>query len=112
MRKVLWGVVVIFLTVGLAACGKKSAPESEEDLNPANAVEKYGGVMGKTYKRAKSFDALLSLKHDITSFQVEQGRWPTSLQELVEKEYTKELPKPPEGMSFKYNPGNGSIRLE
>ncbi len=112
MKKFLLVILVVFLAVGLGSCGKKSAPESEEDLNPANAVEKYGGVMGKTYKRAKSFDALLSLKHDITSFQVEQGRWPASLQELVEKEYTKELPKPPEGMSFKYNPENGSIRLE
>jgi len=105
-------LAVIFLAVGITSCGKKSAPASEEDLNPANAIQKYGGVMGKTYKRAKSFDALLSLKHDITSFQVEQGRWPSSLQELVEKGYTKELPSPPEGMSFKYNPDNGSIRLE
>ena len=112
MKKVLLGVMIIFLAIGLAACGKKSAPSSEENLNPANAIEKYGGVMGKTYKRAKSFDALLTLKHDITSFQVEQGRWPASLQELVEKEYTKELPKPPEGMKFSYNPTNGSIRLE
>ena len=112
MKKILLGVAVIFLAIEFAACGKKSAPPSDESLNPANAVEKYGGVMGKTYKRAKSFDALLSLKHDITSFQTEQGRWPNSLQELVEKEYTKELPQPPEGMSFKYNPQNGSIRLE
>jgi len=31
---------------------------------------------------------------------------------LVEKGYTKELPSPPEGMKFSYNPQNGSIRLE
>ena len=112
MKKIwLWPAVVL-LVFGLAACGKKSAPSSGENLNPANAIEKYGGVMGKTYKRAKGFDSLLSLKHDITSFQVEQGRWPSALQELVEKGYTKELPQPPEGMSFVYDPQNGSIRLE
>jgi len=112
MKNVVLILMVIFLAIELTACGKKPVPASEEGLNPANAIQKYGGVMGKTYKRAKSFDALLSLKHDITSFQVEQGRWPSSLPELVEKGYTKELPSPPEGMSFKYNPDNGSIRLE
>ena len=112
MKNVILILMVIFLAIGLAACSKKPAPASEEGLNPANAIQKYGGVMGKTYKRAKSFDALLSLKHDITSFQTEQGRWPSSLQELVEKGYTKELPSPPEGMAFSYNPQNGSIRLE
>ncbi|MFA5393272.1 MAG: hypothetical protein WC081_01390 [Candidatus Ratteibacteria bacterium] len=103
-------LAVIFLAIGITSCGKKSAPE--EGLSPANAIQKYGGVMGKNYQRAKSFDVLLSLKHDITSFQTEQGRWPSSLQELVEKGYTKELPKPPEGMKFSYNSQNGSIRLE
>ena len=112
MKNVVFFLMVVFLAIGLTACGKKPVPASEEGLNPANAIQKYGGVMGKTYKRAKSFDALLSLKHDITSFQTEQGRWPSSLQELVEKGYTKELPSPPEGMSFKYNSNNGSIRLE
>ena len=112
MKNVVLVLMVIFLAIGLTTCGKKPVPVSEEGLSPANAIQKYGGVMGKTYKRAKSFDALLSLKHDITSFQTEQGRWPSSLQELVEKGYAKKLPEPPEGMKFSYNPQNGSIRLE
>ena len=62
MKNVVLILMVIFLAIGLIACGKKPAP--------------------------------------------------SSLQELVEKGYAKELPSPPEGMSFKYNPDNGSIRLE
>jgi len=112
MKNVVLVLAVIFLAIGLTGCGKNPAPAAEEGLTPANAIQKYVGVMGKAYKRAKFFDTLLSLKHDITSFQTEQGRWPSSLQELVEKGYAKELPSPPEGMIFKYNPDNGSIRLE
>ena len=112
MKNVVLVLMVIFLAIGFTACGKKPAPATEEGLSPANAIQKYGGVMGKTYKRAKSSEALFSLEHDITSFQAEQGRWPSSPWELVEKGYIKELPSPPEGMRFKYNPDNGSIRLE
>jgi hypothetical protein len=112
MKKIGLVLAVVFLVVGLTGCGKKSGSSSEENLNPANAIEKYGGVMGKSYKRAKSLDVLLSLRHSIRSFQFTEGRFPNSLQELVDKNYIKELPHPPEGMQFTYDPKAGTVGLK
>jgi competence protein ComGC len=37
------------------------------------------------------------LKNKINTFQIQEGRYPNSLDELVEKGYIEKLPEPPEG---------------
>jgi len=106
-------LVIISLTIGLVSCGKKHEPASESPaLTPGNAIEQYGGVMGKTYQKAKTMDIILPLKQLVDSFYVQEGRYPTSLPELVDKGYIKELPKPPTDREISYDPDTGAVRLK
>ena len=113
MKRLVLFLAVISLAVGLAACGKKREPAPESPaLTPGNAIEQYGGVMGKTYQKAKAMDMILPLKQLVDSFYVQEDRYPTSLQELVDRGYVKELPKPPAGREISYDPSTGIVRLK
>lgn len=108
MGKYKWLIIVI-LCLGLAACSKK---EKKEELTPFNALEKYGGVMSTAMKKSKAMDDVLYLKNKINTFQIQEGRYPSSLNELVEKGYIEKLPEPPKGMSLKYDPSTGDVSVE
>lgn len=107
-------ITTIALILGLCfsfSCSKKSKPQ-ESPRTTTNPVEQYGGVMSKTLKTAKGMDAVLPLKQIIDSFYVEQGRYPATLQELIEKNYIKEIPAPPKGYKYSYDGSTGKIGLE
>lgn len=102
--------IILFLCLAaMVSCNKKG---KEEGLTPFNAIEKYGGVMGTAMKKSKAMDDVLYLKNKINTFQIQEGRYPYSLDELVEKKYIEKLPEPPKGMSFRYDPSTGSINVQ
>ena len=106
-------MAVVSLTIVLVSCGNKHKPAPESPaLTPGNAIQQYGGVMGKTYQKAKAMDVVLPLKQLVDSFYVQEGRYPTSLPELVDKGYIKELPKPPAGREIYYDPVTGAVSLK
>jgi len=113
MKRLVLSLVVISLTFGIVSCGKKHKPAPESStLTPGNAIQQYGGVMGKTYQKAKTMDVVLPLKQLVDSFYVQENRYPTSLQELVDKGYIKELPKPPTDREIYYDPATGAVSLK
>ncbi len=77
-----------------------------------NAAEQYANVMVKTRQKAKGMDSVLPLKQLVDSYWAEQGKYPASLQELVTNGYINELPAPPAGMEFTYDPATGSVALQ
>ena len=109
------GIILIFSSIlfiiTLSGCNKKKK-EEENRLTPLNAPAKYGETMGKAMKKAKIMDIVLPLKNTIDTFYIEEGRYPESLQELVDKGYIKEIPKPPEGMNYYYDSKTGKIELK
>lgn len=113
MKRLVLSLVLISFTVSLVSCGKKHKPAPESPtLTPGNAIQQYGGVMGETYQKAKAMDVVLPLKQLVDSFYVQEGRYPTSLQELVNKGYIKELPKPSADRKIYYDPATGSVSLK
>ena len=113
MKMLVLSLVVISLTIGLVSCGKKHKPTpASPTFTPGNAIQQYGGVMGKTYQKAKAMDVVLPLKQLVDSFYVQEGRYQTSLQELVNKGYTKELPKPQADREIYYDPATGAVSLK
>ncbi|HNQ35435.1 MAG TPA: hypothetical protein PKN80_05140, partial [bacterium] len=94
------GLTVLFLLLLLFAtgCGRKSDQASSDRLQgPASTLKEYGGVMGNALKKARSIDVLVPLRQTIETFKVQEGRYPASLEELVEKKYLPEMVKPPAG---------------
>ena len=105
-RKIMIYLCLLTLLLVVSCSRKKKA---EEKLTPFNAAEKYGGVMGTALKRSKAMEDILYLKNKINTFQIQEGRYPSSLDELVEKKYIEKLPQPPAGMTFHYDPSTGSV---
>jgi len=103
-------IISFVLLLLLVSCGKKK--ESPESLTPLNAGEKYGEVMGKAMKKSQAMDDILYLKDKINAFQIQFGKYPSSLDELVEKGIIEKLPEPPKGMRFVYDPRVGGVEVK
>lgn len=103
-------MLFILSCVSMTSCKKKE--QSGENLNPLNAVEKYGGVMSKTLKKSKAMDDVMYVKNKINTFHRQEGRYPTTLNELVEKNYLEKLPELPKDTVFNYDPATGSLNVK
>lgn len=103
----------------LAGCGKKNeAPpastttnQSASSGNPLTAPVDYLGAMNQAKKAAERTVDVASIGQAIQMFNVEQGRFPKDLNELVTLKYYPRLPEPPYGMKFDYDPATGKFRV-
>ena len=104
--KIICCLVLLFL---FTSCGKKKDAES---LTPMNAASKYGEVMGRALKKSSAMQDILYLKNKINTFQIQEGRFPNSLEEIKEKRYIDKLPDPPAGMKFVYDSTTGKVSVQ
>jgi hypothetical protein len=54
---------------------------------------------------------LAALNQAVAMFNVDQGRFPTDLNELVDKKYMSKLPAPPRGMKLVYDAAAGKVSV-
>ncbi|MCL5408598.1 MAG: hypothetical protein M1135_01035 [Candidatus Omnitrophica bacterium] len=107
--------ICLFISVGLTACSKKSKEKNTgSGITPSNLPEKYGQVQVNALNEGKATDDVAFLKSEIEVFYMKEGRYPKSLQELVSMGIIKQnqMPKPPEGMQFIYNPKTGNVSFK
>ena len=106
MKQLLLGLGLI---VFLAGCGKEadqSAPTPAPSVNnPLTTAIKAQQNMVKTVD-------LTTLTRGIEMFQVQEGRLPKDLNELVAKKYVPALPEPPAGSKFVYDAAKGTVTIE
>ncbi|MBL6764628.1 MAG: hypothetical protein ISQ14_06710 [Verrucomicrobiae bacterium] len=89
-----------------AACGAKDAPPG---TNPVNAPTDYLGAVAKGKKKSESTLGALQVAPVIQQFEAAEGRFPKSLQEMVDKGYLSALPEAPQGMKASYDPQTGAF---
>ncbi len=113
--------------VGLLAvgCGRKNPPQptaaaaspatntnaTAVGQNPLMAPVDYLGVLNKAQKTAVNVVDTASLKKSVDLFYANEGRFPKDLNELVTKQYYAQLPAPPYGKKFQYDPQSGQISI-
>lgn len=104
--------------LALVGCGKHSqasAPEATSSptagQNPITAPVDYLGAVGKAQKAAVKTIDTVSIAQAIRMFQVEEGRLPKDLDELVTEKYLPTLPTPPAGMKFQYDARTGRVTV-
>jgi hypothetical protein len=104
--------------LALVGCGKRdqaSAPETTSSpaagQNPITAPVDYLGAVGKAQKAAVKTIDTVSIDQAIRMFQVEEGRLPKDLNELVQEHYLPTLPTPPAGMKFQYDARTGRVSV-
>ena len=105
---------LLLLSVILIGCGEQqtsSPPPAAAEPKPGAAEGTYLGNLADAQKRAVKSVDITSLNSAIQTFQVQEGRNPKDLNELVEKKIMSKLPPPPAQMKFEYNPVDATVKV-
>jgi hypothetical protein len=79
--------------------------------NPLNAPADYVGALGKAKQTAVKTADTSTLNQAIQMFNVDQGRNPKDLNELVEKKFIPKIPDAPYGMKLEYDATAGKVKV-
>ncbi len=108
----------IFALAGLllAGCGNnQSKPaqgtNSATGGNPLDSGGGYIGALGRAQNNAVKTIDTASLDQAIQMFNVQEGRNPKDLNELVEKQLIGKIPPVPYGMRLEYDPTTGKVAV-
>lgn len=100
-----------------AGCGDNSSNSTQSaatnsvDTSAASAPAEYLGALARSKQTADKTIETTSINKAIELFQVDKGRLPKDLDELVKEKYLPQLPKPPVGMKFNYDPNTGVVKV-
>jgi hypothetical protein len=108
--------MIVAATLALNGCGKKpssppSAPAATPTATPAAAPGGYVGTMIRGQQSAVKTIDVTSLNENIQLFNVQEGRFPKDLNELVTQHYLGALPAPPAGMKLVYDAQQGKASV-
>jgi hypothetical protein len=85
-----------------------SSPSSP---TPASAPADYLGGMANAQNRAIKTVDVASLNQAIQLFEVDKGRFPKDLNELVAEKLIARVPEAPYGMKLDYDPTTGKVSV-
>jgi hypothetical protein len=101
----------------LVGCGKSSDKPalptngSASGSSPLSAPADYVGALGKAQQTAVKTVDVSSLNQAIQLFNVENGRYPKDLNELVESKFIPKIPDAPRGMKLDYDATAGKVKV-
>ena len=101
----------------LIGCGGSSdqPPQPTNDAaggsSPLSAPADYVGALGKAQQTAVKTVDTTSLNQAIQMFNVENGRNPKDLNELVEGKFIPKIPAAPYGMKLEYDAAAGKVKV-
>jgi hypothetical protein len=105
-------------SVLLIGCGGSSDKPAAQPTNgavggssPLSAPADYVGALGKAQQTAVKVVDTTSLDQAIQMFNVENGRNPKDLDELVEKKVIPKIPAAPYGMKLEYDATAGKVKV-
>ena len=116
LRKMKAIYVSTLITLLLPGCGEKSGQPAANTTNassgnPLNAPADYLRGMGKAQQSAVKTVDTASLNQAIQLFNVEKGRNPTDLNELVQQKFIPQIPAAPLGYKLSYDSGSGKVSV-
>ena len=110
----------LFLAVSsaliLAGCGDNSGkPQgtntTSRSTSPMTAPADYVGGLGRAQQSAIKTTDTTSLQQAVQMFNVDNGRYPKDLNELVQQKYIPMIPAAPYGMKIVYDAGSGTVKV-
>jgi hypothetical protein len=107
-------VAGILILVGCGQNSSKSASgtnTSTVSANPLDAPGEYVGALVKGQQAAVKTVDIASINKAIQMFNVEEGRNPKDLNELVEKKYLPRIPDVPHGTKLVYDANAGKVSV-
>jgi len=110
--------ISILAALLLTGCGEKSGQPAATTNAPAASgsmltapVDHLNTAVKQEKEAFKTIDTT-SLNKAIEMFQVQEGRLPNDLDELVAKKYIPLIPRPPAGTKLMYNATKGIVTVE
>ena len=91
--------------------GSSNSPPASASGNPVTAPADYLGGIAKAKKTADAKIETASISKAVQLFYAQEGRYPKDLNELVRPDYLPQLPAPPPGMKYDYNPKTGEVKV-
>jgi hypothetical protein len=101
----------------LIGCGGESNKPAEatntttSGSSPLTAPVDYIGALGKAKQTAEKTVDTTTLNQAVQMFNVEKGRFPKDLNELVTEKYIPKLPPAPYGMKLDYDAASGKVKV-
>jgi hypothetical protein len=104
------------LLVGCGGESDKSATANATNTassgsTPLTAPADYVGALGKAKQTAEKTADLATLNQAIQMFNVEKGRNPKDLNELVDEKYVPKIPPAPYGTKLDYDAASGKVKV-
>jgi hypothetical protein len=90
----------------LAGCGKNSSPQAQG----TNSALDYGNTLVNAKKTADKTIDVSYLNEALQQFNVQEGRYPKTLQELTPN-YVAKIPEPPIGYKLNYDAVKGEVKV-
>ena len=109
-------LIAVLVGTFLVGCGDSSS-KSASGTNTATggsvvtAPVEYLDAASKAKQRAVKTIDTTSLEKAVQLFNVEKGRNPRDLNELISEKYIREIPTPPYGTKINYDPNSGSVSV-
>jgi hypothetical protein len=103
-----------FLLVGCGQSSDKPAQPTNgaaSSSSPLSAPADYVGALGKAQQAAVKTVDVSSLNQAIQLFNVDNGRNPKDLNELVETKFIPKIPEAPKGMKLEYDAAAGKVKV-
>jgi hypothetical protein len=99
----------------LIGCGDQSKSGTQttntSSGNPVTAPVDYLAAAGKAQQSAVKTVDTAALNQAVQMFNVDNGRYPKDLNELVEKKYIPHIPDPPYGSKIVYDANAGQVKV-
>jgi outer membrane murein-binding lipoprotein Lpp len=117
MTKLILGMAVVTALLVSTGCNKSNDTGTTADSSSTNggsvltAPVDYLNEAAKAQKTAVKAVDTAALKSAIQMFNVQEGRNPKDLNELVSKKYIPSIPTPPVGMKINYDAASGSVSI-
>ena len=95
-----------------AGCKQENkAPAAASSGNPLTAPADYVDALGKAQQSAQKTLTTVAIDQALKAFSGEEGRYPKDLNELVTKGTISQIPPPPRGMKYDYDPKTGTVKV-
>ena len=114
--RAIFGVLATSILL-LTGCGDNSSKSTSTATNasssgsPLSAPGDYISALGKGQKDAVKTIDTTSINKAVELFNVDQGRNPKDLNELVEKKYLPQIPAAPLGSKLVYDASSGKVSV-
>ena len=106
-------MALVFFALG---CGKSSSQKTQttntaSDGSVITAPVDYLGALAKAKKSTEKTVDTIALNQAIQMFEVQEGRFPKDLNEMVEKKVIRVIPQAPIGSKIEYDAVSGTVKV-